>query len=128
VSTATLALNLELWGKEAFPGAGVAYRVLTPWQAETTTYSAPWNRPGMLAGVDYDLTPLDIVPIEKTGQVAFDVTEAVRAWHEAGKPNYGLVVMMSEDSHNMAHWWAPMSEQTDPNVRPALRVDYEMTP
>ena len=128
VSTAMLALNLELWGKEAFPGAGVAYRVLTPWQAETTTYSAPWNRPGMLAGVDYDLTPLDIIPIEKTGQVAFDVTEAVRAWHEAGKPNYGLVVMMSEDSHNMAHWWAPMSEQTDPNVRPALRVDYEMTP
>ena len=128
VSTATLALNLELWGEEAFPGAGVVYRVLTPWQAEATTYEVPWNQAGLLAGVDYDFTPLDIVPIQKTQRLTFDVTKAVRAWHEEGKPNHGLVLMMSEDSHNMAHWWAYMSEQADANVRPALHIAYEVKP
>jgi serine/threonine protein kinase len=128
VSTANLALNLELWGEEAFPGAGVVYRVLTPWQAAATTYEVPWNQAGLLAGVDYDFTPLDIVPIQKTQRLTFDVTKAVRAWHEEGKPNHGLVLMMSEDSHNMAHWWAYMSEQADAGVRPALYIDYEIGP
>lgn len=128
VSTATLALNLEPWGEEIFPGAGVVYQVLTPWQAESTTYDKPWNRPGLLAGVDYDFTPLDIVPIQETGRLSFDVTKAVRAWHEEEKPNYGLVLMMSKDSHNMAHWWAYMSEQTDAVIRPALHINYEMKP
>lgn len=128
VITTTLALNLELWGDEAFPGAGVVYRVLTPWDAEATTYNTPWTEPGLLAGVDYDFTPLDIAPIQKTERIAFDVTKAVRGWHEEGKPNYGLVIMMSEDSHNMAHWWAYMSEQADANVRPALHVAYEVKP
>ncbi len=128
VSTATLALNLELWGEEAFPGAGVVYRVLTPWQVDTTTYEVPWHQAGLLAGVDYDFTPLDIVPIQETRRLTFDVTKAVRAWVEERKPNHGLVLMMSEDSHNMAHWWAYMSEQADAGVRPALHIAYEVKP
>jgi serine/threonine protein kinase len=128
VTTATLALNLELWGDEAFPGAGVIYQVLTPWEAETATYNTPWTEPGLLAGVDYDFTPLDMTSIQETGRIAFDVTKAVRGWHEEGNPNYGLVIMMSEDSHNMAHWWAYMSEQDAAHVRPALHVAYEVKP
>jgi serine/threonine protein kinase len=128
VTTATLAINLELWGDEAFPGAGVVYQVLTPWEAESSTHNTPWNEPGLLAGVDYDFTPLDIVPIQETGRLTFDVTKAVRGWYEEGKPNYGLVIMISEDSHNMAHWWVYMSEQADTNVRPALQVAYEAAP
>ncbi len=128
VTSATLALNLELWGDEAFPGAGVVYQVLTPWEAESTTHNTPWHAPGLLAGVDYDFTPLDIVPIRETGRLTFDVTKAVQGWHDEKKPNYGLVIMMSEDSHNMAHWWAYLSEQADAGVRPALHVTYEVQP
>ena len=62
------------------------------------------------------------------GWLTFDVRQALVFWHERGEPNYGLVVMMSEDSHNQAHHWVYMSEQPDPADRPTLRVVYEVAP
>jgi hypothetical protein len=128
VISATLAIKVELWGEEPFPGAAVAYRVLTPWEATEATYNRPWSVPGMAAGVDYDSVPLDIVPMPDEGYLVFDVSRAFLFWHERGDPNYGLVIMMSEDSHNMAHHWVYLSEQPAPADRPTLRIAYEGSP
>ncbi|MDY7080152.1 MAG: protein kinase [Chloroflexota bacterium] len=126
IVSATLTLRMDLWGEQAFPGAAVVYRVLIPWEPATATYDTPWSAPGLVAGVDFDPTPLDIEPLPDTGWVTFDVGHAVAAWCERGRPNYGLVVMMSEDSHNQAHHWVYLSEQPGPADRPTLRVAYEV--
>ncbi|MGC9393694.1 MAG: protein kinase domain-containing protein [Anaerolineae bacterium] len=128
VVSATLTLHIELWGDEVFPGAAVVYRVLTPWEPETATYNSPWHSPGLSGGIDYDHTPLDLAPVMEAGALRFNVTQAMRAWHESGQPNTGLVVMMSEDSHNMAHWWVAMSEQAEILTRPTLVIAYKVTP
>jgi hypothetical protein len=119
---------VELWGEESFPGAAVAYRVLTAWEAAETTYNKPWSAPGLAAGVDYDQIPLDIVPMPDEGYLILDVTRALEFWHERGEPNYGVVIMMSEDSHNWAHHWVYLSEQPAPVDQPALRIAYEGVP
>jgi tRNA A-37 threonylcarbamoyl transferase component Bud32 len=128
VVSATLTLRVELWGDQSFPGAAVVYRVLAPWEPATATYNTPWSAPGLAAGVDYDPTPLDVAPVPDVGWLTFDVGQALVFWHERGESNYGLVVMMSEDSHNQAHHWAYMSEQPDPADQPTLRITYEVAP
>lgn len=128
IVSATLSLRVELWGEESFPGAAVAYRVLTGWEAVSATYSAPWSVPGLAAGVDYDSVPLDIVPVPDEGCLTFDVSRAFLFWHERGELNNGMVVMMSEDSHNWAHHWVYLSEQPAPADRPTLRIAYEGSP
>ena len=62
------------------------------------------------------------------GWIDFDVGLAVAAWHARGEPNHGLVVMMSDDSHNQAHHWVYMTEQADPVDQPSLRIGYEREP
>ncbi|MBN1975966.1 MAG: protein kinase [Anaerolineae bacterium] len=128
VISATLALKVELWGEEVFPGVAVAYRVLTAWEAAEATYNKPWSAPGLAAGIDYDQIPLDIVPMSDEGGLILDVTRALEFWHGRGEPNYGVVIMMSEDSHNWAHHWVYLSEQPAPADRPALRITYEEAP
>jgi len=128
VVSATLSLRVELWGKESFPGAAVVYRVLIPWEPARATYNTPWSASGLAAGVDYDPTPLDLAPVPNVGQLTFDVSKALEAWRKQGKPNCGLVVMMSADSHNQAHHWVYMSEQPSPADRPTLRIVYEVAP
>ena len=76
--------------------------------------------------MDYDPTPLDITSVPDEGWLVFDVNQAVKAWHERGEPNVGLIVMMAEDSHNQAHHWVYMSEQPDSADRPTLRIVYEV--
>jgi serine/threonine protein kinase len=127
IISATLALRVELWGEESFPGAAVVYRVLTPWEPDTATYNTPWSGPGLSGGVDYDPTPLDITSVPDEGWLVFDVNQAVKAWHERDEPNVGLVVMMAEDSHNQAHHWVYMGEQPDPADRPTLHIVYEVS-
>ena len=128
VVSATMMVRVELWGDQSLPGAAVAYRVLTPWEPETATYNAPWSAPGLAEGVDYDSVPLDIVPVPDEGLLVFDVSQALAFWHDRGEPNYGIVVMMSADSHNQVHHWAYLSEQPDSIDRPTLRVVYEVLP
>ncbi len=128
VVSATLTLQVELWGEQSLPGAAIVYRVLTPWEPATATYNTPWSAPGLAAGADYDFTPLDVVPVPDVGQLTFDVSRALVFWREQGEPNYGLIVMMSEDSHNQAHHWVYMSEQPDPADQPTLRIAYEAAP
>jgi len=124
VISATLTLQVELWGDQSLPGAAVAYRLLTPWQAGTATYDAPWTAPGLAAGWDYDSVPLGITPVPDLGPLVIDVTPAVAAWL-GGQPNNGLVVMMAADSHNQSHHWVMMTEQPSPTDRPTLRIAYE---
>jgi serine/threonine protein kinase len=128
VVSATLALRVELWGEQSLPGAAVAYRVLTPWELGTATYNTPWSVPGLAAGVDYDPTPLDLAPVPDAGQLTLDMGAALEAWRERGEPNNGIVIMMSEDTHNQFHHWVYMSEQPDPADRPTLRIAYEVPP
>jgi hypothetical protein len=126
--SATLTLRADLWGEQSFPGAAVIYRVLVPWEAATTNYQTPWQSPGLLSGVDYDPTPLDIVSVLDHGVTVFDVSRAVAAWQVEGKPNYGLIVMMSTDTHNQFHHWVYLSEQPDSADRPTLRIWYKAAP
>lgn len=126
--SATLTLRTELWGKESFPGAAVIYRVLTPWEPDKTNYEQPWHKPGLATGIDYDLTPLDLALVPDQGWMTLDVTRAVEMWRKKDKPNDGLVLMMSENSHNQAHHWVYLSEQPDPADRPTLRITYEVAP
>jgi serine/threonine protein kinase len=128
VTSATLTIQVELWGDQSLPGAAVAYRILTPWEASTATYNAPWTTPGMAAGIDYDATPLDMAPPPDAGFMTFDVTAAVTRWVEQGEPNHGFAIMMSADSHNQAHHWVYLSEQPAADDRPTLRVTYEVAP
>ncbi|MBN1921618.1 MAG: protein kinase [Anaerolineae bacterium] len=128
VLTATLALQATLWGEERFPGAAVLYRVLTPWEPATANYNIPWTQPGLAAGVDYDATPLAIQPLEPPGSLHFEVTQAVRDWQSGAWVNEGFVIMMSGDSHNMAHWWVSLSEQTDVQAQPTLRIAIHTPP
>ncbi|MDX9953865.1 MAG: protein kinase [Anaerolineae bacterium] len=128
VLTATLTLQVTLWGEESFPGAAVLYRVLTPWDAATASYNSPWMQPGLAAGVDYDATPLAIQPLEPKGPLHFEVTQTVRDWQNGAWANEGFVIMMSEDSHNMAHWWVSLSEQTDAQAQPTLRIAIQDPP
>jgi hypothetical protein len=128
VVSATLALRTELWGGQSFPGAAVAYRLLTAWEPRSATYNRPWSAPGLVAGIDYDPTPLDLSPVPDAGWLVLDVGRALAAWREEDKPDYGIVVMMSEDSHNQAHHWVYMTEQRDPADQPALYVTYQAAP
>ncbi|MBN1921475.1 MAG: protein kinase [Anaerolineae bacterium] len=128
VLTATLTLQVTLWGEESFPGAAVLYRVLTPWDAATANYNFPWMQPGLAAGVDYDATPLAIQPLGAKGPLHFEVTQAVRDWQNGAWANEGFVIMMSEDSHNMAHWWISLSEQTDAQAQPVLHIAIQALP
>jgi tRNA A-37 threonylcarbamoyl transferase component Bud32 len=124
IVSATLALQVELWGDQSLPGAAVAYRVLTPWQPTSATYEVPWTAPGLSAGWDYDSVPLGMAPVPDLGALVLDVTPAVIAW-AGGQPNNGLVVMMAADSHNQSHHWVMMTEQPSPADRPTLRIAYE---
>ena len=128
IQTATLTLRVEPWGKEIYPAAAVVYQVLVPWEPSRTTYDTPWSAPGLAPGVDYDLTPLDLAVVPNGGQLRLDVRQALEAWYHQGKPNYGLVVLLSADSHNLAHYWVYMSEQPDPADRPALDLVYTVKP
>lgn len=128
IMSATLTLQVELWGDQSLPGAAVVYRILTPWEAAGATYNVPWTTPGMAAGIDYDATPLDMAPAPDVGSLTFDVTAAVARWIEHGEPNHGFAVMMSADSHNQAHHWVYLSEQPAAGDRPTLRITYEAEP
>ncbi|MCD4738876.1 MAG: protein kinase, partial [Anaerolineae bacterium] len=77
IVSATLTMRVELWGEQSFPGAAVVYRVLTPWDPTTATYNMPWSAPGLAAGVDYDFTPLAVVPVPDVEQLTFDVSRAL---------------------------------------------------
>jgi len=126
VISATLTLQVELWGDQSLPGAAVAYRLLTPWQGDTATYNTPWTTPGLAAGWDYDSVPLGMAPVPDLGPLVLDVTPAVAAWL-GGRPNNGLVVMMAADSHNQSHHWVMTTDQPSPADRPTLRIAY-LTP
>lgn len=128
IQSATLTLRVEPWGKEIYPAAAVVYRVLVPWELSRATYNTPWSAPGLAPGADYDLTPLDLAAVPDGGQLNLDVSRALKAWYEQGMPNCGLVVLISTDSHNMAHYWVYMSEQPDPADRPALKIVYKVEP
>jgi len=127
IISATLTLQVELWGDQSLPGAAVAYRVLTPWQPETVTYEVPWTALGLSAGWDYDSVPLGMAPVPDLGPLVLDVTPAVVAWL-GGQPNNGLVVMMAADSHNQSHHWVMMTEQPSSSDRPTLRIAYKTGP
>ena len=127
VISATLTLQVELWGEQSLPGAAVAYRVLTPWQPAAAAYDAPWTTPGLAAGWDYDSVPLGMAPVPDLGALVLDATPAVAAWLR-GEPNNGLVVMMAADSHNQSHHWVMMTEQPSPTDRPTLRIAFEVGP
>lgn len=126
VTSATLSLHVERWGDQSLPAVAVAYRVLTPWEPNSATYNTPWSKPGLASGIDYDPTPLGMAPLPDAGTLTIDVTRALDAWHRRREPNYGLVIMMSKDSHNQAHHWVCMTEQPDPADRPTLRISYEV--
>jgi hypothetical protein len=123
--SANLMLRTEPWGANSFPGKIAAYQLLTMWEPATATYNSPWSRPGLLAGQDYDPSPIDLVPMPDAGWVTLNVTRAVVAWQTQNRLTGGLVLMLTEDSHSASHYWVYTTDHADQAYRPTLRIVYK---
>ncbi len=127
VLTATLSLYTVPWGKDNRYATVALHRIARDWHPTTANYETPWASPGLEAGVDYVAEPLLTVALtdllNKEGWLDLDITAPVRDWL-AGKPNYGVMLRMTDDSFGMAHLWVYTSEYQDPNLRPKLTLVY----
>ena len=109
------------------------HQMTTPWDIHATFFRAgvkdgrdvPWRPPGLgQAGANFDKAPATAdhqVPL--TGDVQWDVTDAVRGWL-AGKPNHGLAVL-AESTKTPDHACFAMPPFMWPDRRPALIVHFE---
>lgn len=127
--TATLSLYIVPWKAEDNRYATVtAHRLLRDWDVTTATYVIPWSSPGLRPDVDYELEPVTVVTLthllQNEGWLDLDITPVVRAWLE-GKPNYGIVVRLTNDSFGMAHFWVYTAEYEDPDLWPKLTLIYQ---
>jgi hypothetical protein len=126
--TATLNVYTVPWSKDNRYAAVTVHRLLRDWDPATATYATPWSAPGLQPNVDYQIEPLTVVTLtnllENEGWLALDITPAVRDWL-SGKPNYGIVARMTDDSFGMAHLWVYTVEYEDPNLRPKLTLIYQ---
>jgi len=123
--SANLMLRVEPWGATSFPGKIAAYLLLTPWKPSSATYNSPWSQPGLLAGQDYDPSPIDLVPMPETGWVTLNVTRAVVTWQSQNRVTGGLVLMLTEDSHSASRYWVYTTDHADQAYRPTLRIVYK---
>ncbi len=123
--SASLMLRVEPWSATSFPGKIAAYMMLTPWKPSAATYNSPWSKPGLLAGQDYDPSPIDLVAMPETGWVTLNVTRAIEAWHSQNRLAGGLVLMLTEDSHPQCRYWVYTTDHADPSYRPTLRIVYK---
>ncbi|MBI5033792.1 MAG: serine/threonine protein kinase [Chloroflexi bacterium] len=125
IISATLGVRVVRWGNDPFSGKIVLHQMATLWRASIATYNTPWSAPGLIAGRDYDRTPLDIAPLPESGWVTLNVTPAVVAWHERSRLGGGLLLMLSEDSHPSAHFRVYMTDHPDSASRPILTIAYQ---
>ncbi|MEW5719906.1 MAG: hypothetical protein AB1817_14855, partial [Chloroflexota bacterium] len=84
--------------------------------------------PGLLAGVDYDSTPVDRVTLPDSGSVALNMTQTIAGWLKRGRAGGGLALMFSDDSASQCQYWVYTTEQADPANRPTLRISYKEQP
>jgi serine/threonine protein kinase len=125
VVSATLTLRVEAQKKTSAPCRLVAYRMATLWRPTSATYNSPWSAPGLLAGVDYDSTPMDRVTLPDSGLVALNMAQTIVGWQKRGRPGGGLVLMLSDDSPSQCQYWVYTTEQANPADRPTLRISYK---
>ena len=127
IVTATLSLYTAPWGEDNRYATVALHRLLRDWSPITATYVSPWTSPGLSSGVDYEAEPLLRLELDdrlhNEGWLDLDVTGVVREWL-AGRPNYGVMVHMTDDSFGMAHLWVYTSEYEDPDLRPKLTLVY----
>lgn len=126
VSSATLTLRVEAQVKTGAPCRIVAFRMATPWRPTSSTYNSPWSAPGLAAGVDYDLTPIDRVTLPESGTVALNMAQTISSWQKRGRPGGGLALMLSDDSSSQCQYWVHTVEQTNPADRPKLSIFYRV--
>jgi serine/threonine-protein kinase len=127
VISATLTLRVDAQTKTGAPCRLVAFRMATPWRPASSTYNSPWSAPGLAAGVDYDLTPIDRVTMPEAGTVALNMAQTIIGWQKRGRPGGGLVLMLSEDSSSQCQYWVHLVDQTNPADRPRLTVFYRVS-
>lgn len=128
VISATLTLRVKAQAQTAAPCRLVAFRMLTLWRPSSATYNVPWSAPGLLAGTDYEPTPIDRVTLPDTGAVTLNLTQTIVAWQKRGRPGGGLVLMLSDDSARECAYWVSTTEQTDAANRPTIRIVYKEAP
>jgi serine/threonine protein kinase len=128
VISATMTLRVEAQTKTSAPCRLVTYRVATPWRPATATYNSPWGAPGLLSGVDYDLTPADRFTLPDSGQVVLNMLQTIVGWQKRGRSGGGVVLMLSDDSPRECQYWIYTTEQANPANRPTLRISYKEQP
>ncbi len=125
IISATLQLRVVTQRATRTPCRLVAYRMATPWRPSAATYNSPWNAPGLLAGADYESTPIDRVTLPDAGSVALNLAQTLSGWQKRGRAGGGLVLMFSDDSDRECEYWIYTIEQTDAANRPTLRITYK---
>ncbi len=128
VISATLALRVQAQTKISASCRLVAYRMATLWRPASATYNSPWDTPGMLAGVDYDSTPMERVTLPETGSVALNLTQTIVGWQKRGRTGGGLALMLSDDSPSQCQYWVYTTEHPDSTFQPQLSISYKMPP
>ncbi len=127
VQQATLHLYLEPFLNEDVleprPATISAFRLLTPWEADTATFNSPWSQPGLAAGVDYAAAPQGSDSLYGSDWVDLDMSEAVRDWLAHPDRNFGVVVMITAAPRG-AHYWVDTSDYPLPDRRPRLDIVY----
>jgi hypothetical protein len=128
VLTATLSLRTVPWSEDNRYATVAVHRLLRDWDPAAATYASPWTAPGLEPGVDYEAEPLLTQKLDellqREGWLELDITPAVRGWL-AGRPNYGLLLRMTNDSFGMAHLWVYTGQYEDPSLRPKLALRYQ---
>ncbi len=110
---------------EPLPATISAFRLLRPWQAESATYNAPWSRPGLAAGVDYDSQPLGSRAFHGETWFSADITSLAQDWAARPDQNFGLMLTLTEAPQG-AHYWVDTGNHHLTDRRPRLEITYTL--
>ena len=120
INSASLRLYVNNASDSNSVGKFTPYRIINPWNENTVTWS---NQPS------YALVPSGSEAlITVTGFYEWDVTEIVRGWVMKIYPNYGLLLKSDEIENFTTKLVYTRNEVVELDLRPALRVDYDITP
>ena len=103
----------DFWPDPSYDPDGATWTLASPGMA--------WTTPG--GGFDAAIVGQITLPVGMgNGWVSLDATAAVRAWVEAGLPNYGLLLRPLNGDYTYHYYYS--RNHSAPNLRPRLVVTY----
>ena len=118
-------------GNATVPWPFSVYQMTTPWSATASNWTAAtattnWASPGLLAGSDFNATPLDTQTISSANvgsYVSWNITSAYLAWLANPTSNYGVTIL---GPAGVANYTAAQGDTTD-GVFTAYSTNYANT-